>query len=102
MAEAPPQHRGAGFVAKTQLTSAGIYEGELNGRGELQGDGQKVKGGWDTRYGFAPGGDKWLVCRYGDRSGITWWERIDAKVTACTLHIRGDQRAPADARATCG
>jgi hypothetical protein len=100
IAEVPHQHRGTGFVAKAQLSGAGMYEGELNGRGELQGDRRKVKGGWDVRHGFAPGGQKWLVCSYG-AGEVTWWEQLDPKVTSCTLQTREGGRDPMDIKATC-
>jgi hypothetical protein len=100
LAETPHEHKGKGFVAKARLTGAGMYAGELNGRGELQGDRQKVKGGWDIRHGFAAGDPKWLVCSYGG-GGIAWWEQLDPKVRSCTLQTREGGRDPMDARATC-
>jgi hypothetical protein len=100
LAEVPHQHKGAGFVSKATLSGAGMYTGELNGKGELMGDGKKVKGGWNVQHGFAPGEAKWLVCTYG-KGDVTWWERIDPRVTACTLEVREAGREPASVKATC-
>lgn len=100
LAEVPHQHKGKGFVAKSALRGAGMYGGELRGQGELQGDAQKVRGGWDVRHGFAPGDQKWLVCTYGG-GDVTWWEQIDPKVTSCIVKTRGSGRDPLDVKATC-
>jgi hypothetical protein len=100
LAEVPYQHKGKGFVAKTKLTGAGMYIGELNGQGELMGAGTKVRGGWDIEYGFGPE-PKWLVCSYGSNGDIRWWEQIDSKMTRCTLKMREGGRDPMDAKLTC-
>jgi hypothetical protein len=100
IAEVPHQHKGKGFVAKTKLTGAGMYAGDINGQGELHGEEQKVKGGWDVRHGFAAVDQKWLVCSYGSGQ-VTWWEQLDAKVTSCMLQTREGGRDPMDIKATC-
>jgi uncharacterized protein YfiM (DUF2279 family) len=100
LAEVPYQHKGQGFVAKAKLAGAGMYTGEINGRGELMGDSSKVKGGWDVQHSFAAGETKWLVCSYG-RGDITWWEHIDARATRCTLKLRQGGRDPISATLTC-
>lgn len=101
LAEVPHQHKGQGFVAKAKLSGAGMYIGEVNGQGELMGDGKKVKGGWDTEYAFGPG-PKWLVCSYGRSGDIRWWEQIDSKATRCTLKLREGGRDPMEVKLTCG
>jgi hypothetical protein len=98
--EAPYQHKGKGFIAKAKLAGAGMYTGEQGGRGELQGDPRKVKGGWDVHHGFARGDKKWLVCSYGG-GDITWWEQLDPKVTSCLLQTREGGRDPMDVKVTC-
>jgi hypothetical protein len=100
ISEVPYQHKGVGFIAKAKLSGAGMYEGELNGRGELQGDRRKVKGGWEVLHGFELGRQKWLVCSYG-AGDITWWEELGPKITSCTLQTREAGRDPAEAKATC-
>jgi hypothetical protein len=99
LAEVPPQHKGTGLLAKSRLAGASMYTGELGGQAELQGDGKKVKGGWEVNYGFASGDARWLVCSYGAQ--ITWWERMDPKATACKLEVREGGRDPASAKVTC-
>lgn len=100
LTEVPYQHKGKGVVAKAALSGAGMYTGELGGRGELQGDGKKVKGGWDTEFGFGTE-PRWLVCRYGKSGDIAWWEQIDSKATRCTLRQRDASRDPMDVKLTC-
>lgn len=102
LAETPYRHAGQGFVARAQLRGAGMYTGEANGREELQGEVREVKGGWEARHGFAAGDRKWLVCSYGAGGDIIWWERIDPKVTRCTLQVHNAGSGnPMDAKATC-
>lgn len=100
LAEVPYQHRGKGFVAKARLTGAGMYIGELNGRGELQGDGRKVKAGWEIQHRFTQGELKWLVCSYGGGT-ITWWEQLAPQITACKLQIQDGGANPLDIKVTC-
>jgi hypothetical protein len=99
LAEVPPQHKGTGVLTKSRLASAAMYAGELGGQAELQGDRQKVKGGWDVLYGFARGDARWLVCSYGAQ--ITWWEQMDPKATSCKLEVRDGGRNPASAKVSC-
>lgn len=100
VAEVPYQHKGQGFVAKAKLSGAGMYAGELNGRGELMGDSKKVKGGFDVDFGFGRE-PKWLVCSYGTSGDIRWWEQIDAKATRCTLKLREGGQDPMSASLAC-
>jgi len=76
-----------------------MQAGGLYGDDQLVGpEGRKVKGGWDTEYGFTPQQTKWLVCVYGgtEWSGmkrivpgrIEWWEKVDPKITSCILQVR--------------
>ena len=101
LAEVPYRHAGKGVVARAQLSGASMYVGDWNGRGELVGDGKKVRGGRDTRYGFEPGDVKWLVCTYGRDGSVTWWEQMDPKATSCVVRLREGGRDPMEANATC-
>jgi hypothetical protein len=89
LTEVPYQHNGTGIVSKSRLTGAGVFEGELNGRGERVGMRRDVKGGYDVEFGFMPGEQKWVVCSYGKAGEINWWERLDPKATRCVLQVRG-------------
>jgi hypothetical protein len=100
LAEVPHQHKGKGFIAKARLEGASMYTGAINGHGELQGDRNKVKGGWDVRYGFESADTRWLVCSYGG-GDITWWEQLDSKTTSCKLEIREMGRDPKGVKLTC-
>lgn len=100
LAEVPYQHKGKGIVAKAKLSGAAMYTGEMGGQGELQGDGRKVKDGWDVDYGFGPE-PKWLVCTYGKSGDVTWWEQIDSKVTRCSLKVREGGRDPMNVKLAC-
>ena len=100
LAEVPYRQEGKGVVAKGRLRGATAYTGEFNGQEELQGMRKDVKGGLDVQYGFAPGESKWLVCTYGS-GDISWWERLDSKVTSCKLSVRKSGADPLDIRMTC-
>lgn len=101
IAEVPYRHKGQGFLAKSKLLSASMFTGEIDGKAELVGEQHKVKGGWDVHHGFTKGESKWLVCFYGERGTVAWWEQIDPKVTRCVVQTRDGGRDPMDARATC-
>jgi nitric oxide synthase oxygenase domain/subunit len=76
VAEVPYQHKGTGFIAKAKLAGAGMYTGELNGKGEMQGSVGKLRAagtstiasrpasrnGWSasTAVAISPGGSSWI------------------------------------------
>lgn len=101
IAEVPYQHKGKGFIAKAELSGAGMYTGELNGRGELMGDRRNVKGGMDVHFNFPLPESRWLVCSYGNAGDITWWEQLETKARQCKLEIREKGRDPMRATLTC-
>lgn len=99
ISEVPYQHKGQGMLAKTKLSGAGVFTGDMGGNAELIGDRRQVRGGWDARFDFGPGERKWLVCAYG--SSIAWWEQLDEKVVTCTVQERQSGRDPMSVKATC-
>lgn len=100
LSEVPYQHKGKGIVKKRELTGASGFDGELNGAAELQGIRKNVKGGYDVEL---PGATKWLVCWYGERGDISWWEQLDSsKTTRCVLRVRSkNSEGMMDATMTC-
>lgn len=94
------QRSNGGFVTRAALSGAGMFTGEIGGQGELAGERREAKGGWDAKFGFAAGDQRWLVCTYGAGGEITWWRRMDARSTSCALQVRGPS-GKVDARATC-
>jgi hypothetical protein len=100
LAEVPFQHKGKGIVAKASLSGAGMYVGDFNGEGELQGVRKRVPNGYEVEYG---GGSrpKWLVCSYGTSGDIRWWEQLDSQSATCKLAVREKGVDPISAKMVC-
>jgi len=96
-----PKFYPAQAKARTALSGAGMFIGEKGGQGELAGERREAKGGWDAKFGFAAGDQRWLVCVYGASGNTTWWMQLDPKTTSCALQMRKGGRGPADVKATC-
>jgi hypothetical protein len=100
LTEIPFQHKGKGIVAKARLSGAGMYVGDFNGEGELQGVRKSFQGGYEVEFG---GGArrKWLVCSYGTSGDIRWWEQLDNKSVTCKLAVREKGADPISAKMVC-
>lgn len=108
--ELAPGNVGKVRVRQAHLSFAYMYFGDLFGEQTLVGpEAKKVKGGWDSEYGFSPQDTNWLICRYGGSSwgsgDIELWQKVPPNVTSCVLKVRqvSEPHSPAGwtAKAIC-
>jgi hypothetical protein len=75
-------------IGQLPLEGAGMATGPLAQRAELRGSEQKIKSGFQTRFGFNRNEDppeKWFLCYYGIGGSVQLARRVADTTTACTL-----------------
>ena len=75
-------------LGQLPLGGAGMAVGPLAQRGELRGSEQRIKGGFQIRFGFnrkEEPPEKWFLCYYGAGGHVQLARRVADTTTACTL-----------------